>query len=888
MTVTIDDVLAWDPATLECVAEALNAHRRTLLGLQDELDTGAPPASWLHVAAERARTNHRRLDARILDLATEVRAVAVAIDVVTPTLRRAQQLIASQLAFARDHGFTVDHATLTVTPPADPADDGTAELQQVRAQGIADELARALATAREVDLDVAGTLEAAASAGYDGGTGSLTEAMSQLPHLEGDYAEATRLARRQAGVDAAMLGRSLEAGLDAGALAASTRLLDRINERLDAGERLSASEAAYVATWVDTLGAERLASLADRVTDLVGVLHAGEPDHAREQLVRARLAPVADAILSYSNPHAHQSDSGVAQHTSPEAGPPRSFITLAAMPAAIRALTSLRLGLVSDSGARVGVEPGTRPGGGATGATVQTVDQHQFDDVRGYDAFGGWARLLDSASEGVEGGDRFSRDLAEQAIQAKQDLNAIAETAESHPEQYQTLGRGGYGDTAELDLERFNDDGISTLLSVAARNEDGASNVLLDLDSRRALLQLNWNDATGAQELVAAGTDRDPTTGTGHPARQAEAALAVMSDVARDPVRWQELTGEPMTDAIVDVGIRWRDTFGEVSTTVSDVRLDGVDALERPVGPAVQLVDDDLRGFLAFAASAGDHDAVRFHASLIDNGDRLVRAALDGDHAGDLRAALTWAGHAEGRMTEVHIDLARDPDEAGNDREVAEIIARNREIAAHKMMASVATSLAGSGVAPIPVAGPALSAGINAFSRPVLDQAFVPHEVPDYTEIEHEHREAELSDARLAADAERDHRFARLVWDRVDPADYPRLHDETGGLRPLEALQRDVDSLGQLARLTDSMLDDWNRRHPDDVTLADEYDAALRAHLEGAAVDAERHDPSLDDDKARRSLYGDYDIRTRVPSSLGPGARTHSALELEHARVGRE
>jgi hypothetical protein len=871
MALTIDDVLAWDPEALDRTADKLNQHQKTLLALQDELTAGEPPGSWQHAAAERARRRHWDLDERILDVAAEVRAVAVTIDVVAPALRRARNEILGQLQHARDHGFTVDHKTLTVRPPADPADEGTAAAHRTKAREIADELARALHTAQEVDSDVANALSTAAAGRVDGGSGTLAEAMAQLPHLEGSYAEALKVARDQAATDAAIIADALERGLEADELEAGTRLLDQINERLTSGEKLSASEAAYVETWLNAIGADDLASLPDRLTE-------------------DQLGPIADAILNYSNPQLHQADSGVVVHTPPSVVPPRTFIPLTSMPEAIQELATLRPGHETDSGLLVGVEPDTqtltRRDGGSWG--LDKIDQGEFDDVRNYDKLAGWARLLDSASEGVQGGDTFSRSLAEQAIQAKQDLNAIAETAESRPEEYTPPSRNGYLDRAELDEGRFNDDDLSRLLSVAARNEDGSADLLLDVQSRRSLLTLNWDNTAGAQDLVAAATDRGPEHGSGDPGRQAEAALVVMSDVAQDPARWHDLTAAPMTDAIVDVGIRWRDTFGGDSVSVNDVQLNGADPLDRPVGPKVQMVNEDLRGYLSFVAGAENEAAGRFHASLIDYGDGLVRSALAGEESVDLRNALTWAGHADGRMTEAYIDQALDPDEEQNDRKVAEIIAKNREIAANKVSASVGTSLAGSGSAAVPGAGPFLSAGINGFSRPMLDEIFALQDVPDYTEVEREDREAQLKDAREWASSARDHRFAGLVASQhADSPDYADLFDSEGQLRELDEIRTDGGDLADLRGLADTMLDDWNSIHPTEVDMDKEYDDRRDGHVEGAGADADREDKGLrDDDAARRHLYGDYDLRTREPGSRGVGGLTRSVLDMAHEKIG--
>src|SRR5690606_4479265 len=100
--------------------------------------------------------------------------------------------------------------------------------------------------------------------------------------------------------------------------------------------------------------------------------------------------------------------------------------------------------------------------------------------VAGLERYGDFVSLLETAT--VEGDVVFTRELGESALRVKQDLNAIsANTTEA-------LRWDSYGEDAHeaLRLATF-DDEVSRMLAVVARNEDAASAMLVNHDSRPLL-----------------------------------------------------------------------------------------------------------------------------------------------------------------------------------------------------------------------------------------------------------------------------------------------------------------------------------------------------------------------------------------------------------------
>ncbi len=675
----------------------------------------------------------------------------------------------------------------------------------------------------------------------------------------------TSLVEAQSRADARVLNDAMEGDPDAETLEqveAATERLGVINAAIADGHLMTAAQGNYIESWVNTVGADNLAALPGVVRDAV---QTSTPGHLLppqiDELVRERLAPVGESILNYSNPAVHRDDAGVDQagYQGSTFTPADGRITLAEMPTAIQELTEMRLGYDNGPDGRLGIAPdeSTRQGGRGGSYTYETIDQDQFSSVLNYDKYSGYAELLSSAGDHVEGGADFSQALGEQAIQARQDLNAIAETASETTIGYEGNAHGrGPGNPVHAHLTLNAHDGpMSEMLGVTARSEDGSSQLLLDEDSRQSLLALDWTDDTGATDVITAGTDRQPEGG-GDPVLQARAAEAILSDVGAEPEQWADRMNEGMEDAVLDTGLRWVDTFGISGDTGAGVDENGRDVLGREIGPTISLPDDVKEHFLQFAAGTGDEQAARFQGGLTHYGNTLITEALSSDSGSGnaqsdrLKSALAWSGLAEGRMGAANIQWAMNEMGGEHDEAVAQAIAENRQIAANKTAATFVASIAGSASSAIPGAGPFISAGVGALSGPIIDEIFQENPVPDYDSYEDNERLAAIDQAREDGAYSRDYRFASLVAAQyADAPEYANLFTADGRLRPLDDLSgSEKDQLGNLG---DNLYEDFNEGHPGQspVTRAETYDEAYSNAIDDAGVNQNEADPDETDEE---------------------------------------
>ncbi|WP_110183422.1 hypothetical protein [Nocardioides solisilvae] len=179
--VTIARLLSWQPGRLDGVVTSLVGQRRELTDLQDEVWDSRPPYSWMGQAGESARDSHEKLRLRLLDLVAEVSKVAASVDFAQNEIEAARSALRQALDAAEAKGFKVDRQSGRITDPATydtPADVTAAEGAM---QVIADDISAALDKAATADADLARALDAAVAGEVEGGSGSLDDAVSQLP-----------------------------------------------------------------------------------------------------------------------------------------------------------------------------------------------------------------------------------------------------------------------------------------------------------------------------------------------------------------------------------------------------------------------------------------------------------------------------------------------------------------------------------------------------------------------------------------------------------------------------------------------------------------------------------------------------------------------------------
>jgi hypothetical protein len=496
----------------------------------------------------------------------------------------------------------------------------------------------------------------------------------------------------QARIDADVLKQGMsKTGADAlEDIAAAQERLTLVNEHVAKTGELNDAAHSYTFAYVNEVGSGNLAKLPDVIRASVGETVTSVHQDV-DAMADKYLSPVSDAILNLSNEQLQEESSG-------EHGPGNvttyrydfngdGVIDTGDMPKAVREIMDMRIGEYQDD----------------TG------------EVENLDAVEGWADLISSST--VEGGRDFSVDLAEQAIQARQDLNYSisshrmpdADTGITTDEQFQAyrdmLGR---------------DSAFSDLLSVTARNENASSDVLLNDETREELLGLNWYDEDGAADVIRAGTDR--MSEDGDPQRQAEAALAVMQEIGSAPEDYLNRMGEGVEDAVVDVGITYVDTFGEPYLPP------GKDSYGTEDG--VVMTSQEIRDFLWFTAGAGDQDAGRLQAASINYQTNLLAQAINGGDPDEIHEALLAGGRADGAINNANIEYMVDQEET---EDTGRQLAANRKDQAITILKAITGSGAALGGAAAPPAAPFLSVG-NTVLGPILD-SFSDSPVPEAPQV---------------------------------------------------------------------------------------------------------------------------------------------------------
>ena len=176
--VTLAQLESWRPERLGPLGDQLNQDRKRLLDLQDEMDTAAPPSSWIGDASVSAGERHDDLVADLNDVVAGISPVIEALDTATSALTSARDRALEVRDTVRANGWElqVSGTSVRITDPSPAEDEGDAEDDQGRMEALANDLAQALADADEADATLAGALRASRRGDHDGGTGSLADA----------------------------------------------------------------------------------------------------------------------------------------------------------------------------------------------------------------------------------------------------------------------------------------------------------------------------------------------------------------------------------------------------------------------------------------------------------------------------------------------------------------------------------------------------------------------------------------------------------------------------------------------------------------------------------------------------------------------------------------
>ncbi|MER7559219.1 hypothetical protein ABTZ46_19905 [Nocardioides sp. NPDC126508] len=189
--VTIAQLKTWKPEKLSSLADTLNVHRRELTYLQDELDEGKPPKSWIGGDASAATNQHNRIAADLYDNVAELVGVINALDAAEPDITAAKELLDTALQRAQGNGFDVSPTGVVTNSKPYHSRFEAEEAGEVM-RGIANDISDALEKATQADADLAAALNRAQADQFDA-TGNLTsmsvesDLRSMTPQEQADY-----------------------------------------------------------------------------------------------------------------------------------------------------------------------------------------------------------------------------------------------------------------------------------------------------------------------------------------------------------------------------------------------------------------------------------------------------------------------------------------------------------------------------------------------------------------------------------------------------------------------------------------------------------------------------------------------------------------------------
>lgn len=159
--VTISDLEKWKPDKLTSIADDLTRRRTTFTDLQDEVDDGKPPTSWVGADSVAAENTHNQLVDKLVDQVAELGGVIAALDAAASDISSAKTLLDGALSRAKNHGFDVDRTTGTVSSPKTYDDDTARSDDEALMKEIAGDIGDALQKAADADGTLAGVLTTA-------------------------------------------------------------------------------------------------------------------------------------------------------------------------------------------------------------------------------------------------------------------------------------------------------------------------------------------------------------------------------------------------------------------------------------------------------------------------------------------------------------------------------------------------------------------------------------------------------------------------------------------------------------------------------------------------------------------------------------------------------
>ncbi|QSB16318.1 hypothetical protein JQS43_08520 [Natronosporangium hydrolyticum] len=675
-----------------------------------------------------------------------------------------------------------------------------------------------------------------------------------------------RVAQALGRYDAWQVDRGMEMppgrpGLDQ--IGAGSQRLAGINAGYAETGSMTAAERAYLEAWYDGVGADNLAALPAYVTAASQGMYPGIDYGTGNVLLETYreqyLSPIADGIMNLSH----------------EVG------GLDNMPQAIQDLVNTPMG-------SIGEPPHRLPSGLLDEHGNLHRDLAEWDlTIDGLAQYEGFVSLLEAST--VEGGEKFTSELGQSALRVKQELNTIAANITDileTPDIY-LVNDGDAIERAWADARlATHDDEVSRMLSVVARNEDASAKLLLDNENetRSILLGMNWYDDRGVVDIIDAGTGRDLEGDGAGMEKQAKAAMALMKELGGDRDFYLDRTTDNMQTAIVDMGIRWMDTFGRnLSNNMNTEVGQYLYNLDDDLRLGIQIKHDERQNFLQFIAGTSDEESIRFRAASALYAEDLLVDALQRGNAVDVDRALAVAGRLDGAINAAEYTYVMDQvshDQAENEAAWQTETRRNAGYALAAEMAwdgaSTAATLNSGGLASVvtAAASPAVSS--------LIETVFDPDDRGDYRDYE---ALVMRQDRDLEKDLERNY-FLLAAYEKagIEPnldlqtggtqARVDLLYDDEGRLRPLKDIGEPTDEGVKVsAEERDAFADaenvtrrEWSDRNGQQFEMnsyteeRDTIDSGaweVNSHGESVRPDPPRNSGWGDGDTARGRLYGD-------------------------------
>ncbi|PFG51013.1 alpha/beta hydrolase family protein [Amycolatopsis sulphurea] len=176
--VSLADVRAWNPGTLDEICSLLQARTQVLVHDGDDYGKILPVEGWSGPAADNAAGQHHALMRQLDTIAAGAAAIGKAIGQASDAITGVHHALTNAEELARKYGFQITDAggiTDTYAGKEAPPEMHPEDRERTHAQ-LVDEVAQILRTANDIDTDLASVLDRAAAGQFGTGNESTVAA----------------------------------------------------------------------------------------------------------------------------------------------------------------------------------------------------------------------------------------------------------------------------------------------------------------------------------------------------------------------------------------------------------------------------------------------------------------------------------------------------------------------------------------------------------------------------------------------------------------------------------------------------------------------------------------------------------------------------------------